>query len=48
MAREHLRNSYPNRTCITVRKWFEPKGISYFFGVIVRVQVAFRKTVVGD
>ena len=29
-------------------KWFEPSGISYFFGVIVRVrEVIFRKTVVG-
>ena len=29
-------------------KWFEPRGISYLFGVIVRVKVIFRKTVVGD
>ena len=29
-------------------KWFEPRGISYLFGVIVRVKVVFRKTVVGD
>ena len=33
---------------VVVRKWFEPRGISYFFGVIVRVRVVFRKTVVGD
>ena len=24
--------------------WFEPRGISYLFGVIVRVKVVFRKT----
>ena len=29
-------------------KWFEPRGISYWFVVIVRVRVVFRKTVVGD
>ena len=29
-------------------EWFEPRGISYLFGVIVRVKVVFRKTVVGD
>ena len=27
---------------------FEPRGISYLFGVIVRVKVVFRKTAVGD
>ena len=31
-----------------VGKWFEPRGISYWFVVIVRVKVVFRKTVVGD
>ena len=25
-------------------KWFEPRGIIYLFGVIVRVKVVFRKT----
>ena len=29
-------------------KWFEPRGISYRFSVIVQVRVVFRKTVVGD
>ena len=29
-------------------KLFEPEGISYLFGVIVRVKVVFRKTVVGE
>ena len=29
-------------------KWFEPRGISYLFGVIVQVRIVFRKTVVGD
>ena len=29
-------------------EWFEPRGISYLFGVIVRVKVVFRKTVGGD
>ena len=29
-------------------KYFEPRGISYMFGVIVWVKVDFRKTVVGD
>ena len=29
-------------------KWFEPRGISYLCGVLVRVRVVFRKTVVGD
>ena len=29
-------------------KWFEPRGISYLFGVIIWVKVVFRKTVVGD
>ena len=29
-------------------KWFEPRGISYLFSVMVRVRVVFRKTVVGD
>ena len=29
-------------------KWFEPKGISYLFSVIVRVRVVFTKTAVGD
>ena len=33
--------------CIkTLGEWFEPRGISYLFGVIVRVRVVFRKTVV--
>ena len=27
-------------------KWFEPRGISYWFVVIFRVRIAFRKTVV--
>ena len=31
-----------------IGKWFEPRGISYWFVVIVRVKVVFRKTVVGD
>ena len=26
----------------------EPRGISYLFGVIVRVKIVFRKAVVGD
>ena len=29
-------------------KWFEHRDISNLFGVIVRVKVVFRKTVVGD
>ena len=29
-------------------KWFEPRGISYLFGVIVWVKAVFRKIVVGD
>ena len=29
-------------------KWFEPRGISYQFNMIVRVKVVFRKTFVGD
>ena len=29
-------------------KWFEPRGISYLFSVIVQVRVVFKKTVVGD
>ena len=29
-------------------KWFEPRDLSYLFGVIVQVRVVFRKTVVGD
>ena len=29
-------------------KWFEPRGISYLFGMIIQVKVVFRKTVVGD
>ena len=30
-------------------KWFEPcRGISYLFGVVVRVRVVFRKTVVAE
>ena len=33
---------------ILIGKWFEPRGISYWFVVIVRVKVVFRKTVVGD
>ena len=28
-------------------KWFGPRGISYWFVVIFRVNVAFRKTIVG-
>ena len=31
-----------------VGKWFEPRGISYTFGVIIRVRVVFWKTVVDD
>ena len=27
-------------------KWFEPRGISYLFGVVVRMKVVFRQTVV--
>ena len=27
-------------------KWFEPKGISYLFGLIVRVRLVFRTTIV--
>ena len=30
------------------QKWFEPRGICYLFGMIIRVRVVFRKTVVGD
>ena len=39
-----------NNRCINILhgKWFEPRDISYLFGVIVRVKVVFRKTVVGD
>ena len=33
---------------IRICKLFEPRGISYLLGVIVRVRVVFRKTVVGD
>ena len=33
---------------VFIGKWFEPRGISYWFVVIVRVKVVFRKTVVGD
>ena len=29
-------------------KWFEPRSISYVFGVIFRVRIVFRKTVVCD
>ena len=29
-------------------KWFESRGISHLFSVIVRVRVLFRKSVVGD
>ena len=29
-------------------EWFEPRGISYLFGVIIWVRVVFRRTVVGD
>ena len=29
-------------------KWFEPRGISYLFGMIFWVRVVFRKTVVSD
>ena len=29
-------------------EWFKPRSISYLFGVIVRVKVLFRKTVLGD
>ena len=32
---------------VNVDKWFEPRCISYWFGVIFRVRIAFRKTVVG-
>ena len=28
-------------------KWFGPRGISYWFVVIFRVNVDFRKTIVG-
>ena len=31
-----------------IGRWFEPRGISYLFGVIVQMKVVFRKTVVGD
>ena len=31
-----------------IGKWFEPRGISYWFVVIFRVRIAFRKTAVGD
>ena len=36
-----------HKACST-GKWFEPRGISYWFVVIFRVRIAFRKTVVGD
>ena len=32
----------------SIGKWFEPRGISYFFIVITWVRVVFRKTAVGD
>ena len=31
-----------------IGKWFGPRGISYWFVMIVQVKVVFRKTVVGD
>ena len=34
--------------CTQHGKWFEPRGISYLSGVIVRVKVLFRNTFVGD
>ena len=33
---------------ITKGKWFEPRGISYLFSMIIWVRVVFRKIVVGD
>jgi len=29
-------------------KWFEPRSISSSYGVIVRVRVVLKRTVVGD
>ena len=33
---------------LLIGKWFEPRSISYLSCVIVRVRVAFRKTIVGN
>ena len=44
-------NTFFNKKYLANRqygKWSEPRGISYLFGVIVRVKVVFRKTIVGD
>ena len=46
-----LKNDSPHDPSIYIQyhgKWFEPRGISYLFGVSVRVRVVFRKTVVGS
>ena len=40
--------SFKPSTMILYGERFEPRGISYLFGVIVQVSVVFRKTVVGD
>ena len=37
-----------HENCCICGKCFEPRGISYLFGVIFRVRVVFRKTVVGN
>ena len=38
----------PMLICLLSGKWYEPRGISYLFGMIVQVRVVFGKTVVGD
>ena len=47
----HVFGQYPLNILIStflfLGKWFEPRGISYLFGMIVQEKVVFRKTVVG-
>ena len=43
-----LQGLLANGNVLVIGKWFEPMGISYWFVVIFRVRIAFRKTVVGD
>ena len=38
----------PMRTKLTNGKWFEPRSLSRLRGLIVRVRVVPRRTVVGD
>ena len=46
--RQQVRSRKNTITLEYLGKWFEPRGISYWFVVNVRVKVVFRKTVVGD